>query len=255
MPRFRFAVAFASAILLSLSATLAQAGDATVYAAASLRDALGEVAKAFEAESGKIIDISFAASSALARQIEAGATADMFMSADTDWMDYLQQRQLIEESSRRNLLSNRLVLIAEQSSQISLKIADGFDVLGALGDGRLSVADPDSVPAGKYARAALTSLGVWNGVAGRLVRAENVRVALTYVARGEAPLGIVYETDAKSEPKVKIVDVFPADSHPPITYPIALTPNASATAKDFLSYVEGPKAADAFKKYGFITLE
>lgn len=255
MPRIRLAVAFAFAILLSLSVSLAQAADATVYAATSLKDALGEVGKAYEADNGKKIDISFAASSALARQIEAGATADVFMSADTDWMDYLQQRQLIDVSSRKNLLSNRLVLIAEQNSQISLKISNGFDLKGALGDGRLSVADPDSVPAGKYARTALTSLGVWNGVADRLVRAENVRVALTYVARGEAPLGIVYETDAKSEPKVKIVNVFPADSHLPITYPLALTPNASSTARDFITYVEGPKAADIFKKYGFIVLE
>lgn len=253
--RIRLTVAFASAILLSLSASLGQAADATVYAAASLKDALGEIGKAYEAAKGKKVDISFAASSALARQIEAGADADMFMSADTDWMDYLQQRQLIDVSSRKNLLSNRLVLIAEQASQVSLKITNGFDIKGALGDGRLSVADPDSVPAGKYARTALTSLGVWNGVADRLVRAENVRVALTYVARGEAPLGIVYETDAKSEPKVKIVDVFPADSHLPITYPLALTRNASETAKDFITYVEGSQATDVFKKYGFIVLE
>jgi molybdate transport system substrate-binding protein len=231
------------------------AADATVYAAASLKDALSEIGDLYKAKSGKTVEFSFAASSALGRQIEAGTTADMFFSADTDWMDYVQQRSLIEVASRKHLLSNRLVLIAPADSQVSLTIEKGFDIKGALGDGRLSLADPDSVPAGKYARAALTSLGVWSGVADKLVRAENVRVALTYVARGEAPLGIVYETDAKSEAAVKVIGVFPSDSHPPIIYPVALTPNASETAREFLTFVEGPKGAEVFRKYGFIVLE
>jgi molybdate transport system substrate-binding protein len=234
---------------------VASAADATIYAAASLKDALSEIGDLYKVKSGKTVEFSFAASSALARQIEAGAAADIFFSADTDWMDYLHERSLIGAASRKNLLSNRLVLIAPADSQISLAIARGFDISGALGDGRLSLADPDSVPAGKYARAALTSLGVWTGVAEKLVRAENVRAALTYVARGEAPLGIVYETDAKLEPAVKVIGVFPADSHPQIIYPIALTPNASAPAHDFLSFVEGPTAAEIFRKFGFSVLE
>jgi molybdate transport system substrate-binding protein len=179
----------------------------------------------------------------------------MFFSADSDWMDYVQQRSLIEVASRKHLLSNRLVLIAPADSQVSLTIEKGFDIQGALGDGRLSIADPDSVPAGKYARTALTSLGVWNGVADKLVRAENVRVALTYVARGEAPLGIVYQTDANSETAVKVIGVFPSDSHLPIIYPVALTPNASQTARELLTFIEGSNGAEVFTKYGFIVLE
>ena len=170
-------------------------------------------------------------------------------------MNYLGDRNLIQTATRKDILSNRLVLIASKDSIIQLKIAPGFPLAQALGEGRLAVADPDSVPAGRYARSALTSLGVWGSVAERLVRAENVRVALTYVARGEAPLGIVYETDAKSEKQVKIVDVFPANSHLPIVYPAALTTHGtSAEAKAFLDYTKGAKAAAVFKTYGFIVL-
>jgi molybdate transport system substrate-binding protein len=198
------------------------------------------------------VKFSFAASSLLARQIEAGAEADIFFSADSDWMNYLADRSLIQTATRTDILSNRLVLIAEKANPLALRIAPGFPLAAALGDGRLAVADPDSVPAGRYARSALTSLGVWGSVAERLVRAENVRVALTYVARGEAPLGIVYETDAKAEPLVRVVDVFPQDSHQPIVYPAALTrTGTSSEAKALLAYVSSLKAAEIFTRFGF----
>ena len=229
--------------------------EVTVYGAASLTNALQDIGNAFSAGGGAKVKFSFAASSLLARQIEAGAEADMFFSADSEWVNYLADRNLIQAATRKEILGNRLVLIAPSDSTVVLEIKPNFPLLEALGDGRLAVADPDSVPAGKYARQALTSLGVWRSVAERLVRAENVRVALTYVARGEAPLGIVYETDARAEPKVRIVGTFPANSHLPIVYPVALTAHGtSAEAKAFLAYVEGPQAADVFRKYGFIVL-
>ncbi len=220
-----------------------------------MTNALQEVGRDFEAGDGAKVKFSFAESSLLARQIEAGAEAEVFYSADTEWMNYLADRNLIQTASRKDILSNRLVLIAGKDSPIQLKIAPNFPLAEALGSGRLAVADPDSVPAGRYARSALTSLGVWGSVAEKLVRAENVRVALTYVARGETPLGIVYETDAKSEKQVKVVDVFPAESHQPIVYPAALTKaGTSADAKAFLEYTKGAKAAAVFQKYGFIVL-
>jgi molybdate transport system substrate-binding protein len=229
--------------------------ELTVYGAASLTNALQDVGTAFTAAGGARVKFSFAASSLLARQIEAGAEADMFFSADTEWMTYLADRNLIQPATRRDVLSNHLVLIAPSNSAIAIEIRPNFPLAQALGDGRLAVADPDSVPAGKYARQALTSLGVWGSVAERLVRAENVRVALTYVARGEAPLGIVYETDARAEPKVKIVGMFPENTHLPIVYPVALTAHGtSADARAFLTYVEGPQAAEVFRRYGFIVL-
>ena len=227
--------------------------EVTVYGAASLTNALQDIGNSFRG--GAKVKFSFAASSLLARQIEAGAEADLFFSADTDWMNYLAERNLIQTATRKDILGNRLALIAPSDSTVVLEIKPNFPLLQALGDGRLAVADPDSVPAGKYARQALTSLGVWGSVAERLVRAENVRVALTYVARGEAPLGIVYETDGRAEPKVKIIGTFPANSHLPIVYPVALTAHGtSAEAKAFLAYVEGPRAAEMFRKYGFIVL-
>jgi molybdate transport system substrate-binding protein len=242
------------ACLLAFSVHTAAAAEreVTVFAAASLTGALQDIGDGFTAGGGAKIKFSFAASSLLARQIEAGAEADIFVSADSEWMNYLADRALVQPASRKDILSNRPVLIAAKESPIALKVAPNFPLGAALGDGRLAVADPDTVPAGRYARAALTSLGVWGTVAERLVRAENVRVALTYVARGEAPLGIVYETDAKAEPKVKVVDVFPADSHLPIVYPAALTKvGTSAEAKAFLDHVKGAKAAEIFRKYGF----
>ncbi len=227
----------------------------TVFAAASLSDAFKQAGDAYKAKSGQAPVFSFAASSALARQIEASGGADIFISADRDWMDYLDNKGLIAHDTRKDLLGNHLVLIAPAPSSVGLKIAPHFDLAGALGGGRLSVADPDTVPAGKYARSALTSLGVWNTVADRLVQAENVRVALAYVARGEAPLGIVYTTDAMAEPKVKIVGSFPDNSHAPIVYPIALTKDAKPEAKAFLDFLEGPDAAAIFTKSGFIVLK
>jgi molybdate transport system substrate-binding protein len=224
-----------------------------VFAAASLTNVLQELGPAFEKESGRAVKFSFGASSALARQIESGAKADAFFAADTEWMDYLQARRLIDASSRANLLGNRLVLIAPANSTLQLKIAPGFALADALGKrGRLSTGDPDSVPVGKYARSALTSLGVWNQVADRLVRADNVRTALVFVERGEVPLGIVYATDAAIDAGVRVVDTFPASSHLPIVYPIALTRGADADAARFIAFLRGPAARPAFERYGFL---
>lgn len=224
-----------------------------VFAAASLTNVLQELGPAFEKESGRAVKFSFAASSTLARQIEAGAKADVFFAADTEWMDYLQARDLIDPATRVNLLGNRLVLIAPANSALQLKIAPGFALADALGKrGRLSTGDPDSVPVGRYARSALTSLGVWSQVADRLVRADNVRTALLFVERGEVPLGIVYATDAAIDPGVRVVDTFPASSHPPIVYPIALTKGADADAARFIAFLRGPAARAVFERYGFL---
>jgi molybdate transport system substrate-binding protein len=190
----------------------------------------------------------------LAQQIEASGGADMFMSADSDWMDYLDNRGLIAHATRANLLGNRLVLIAPKDSTVSLTIAPHIDLASALHGGRLSIADPVSVPAGKYARTALTQLGVWNGVADRIVQAENVRVALAYVARGEAPLGIVYTTEAMAESKVKIIGTFPDNTHQPIVYPVALTRDAGANAAAFLNFLSGDRVKAIFRQAGFIVL-
>lgn len=239
-------------LLLVCAPLAAQAADITVFAAASLSDALKDVEKSYEAKTGHGAALSFAASSALARQIEASQGADIFISADNDWMDYLEKKGLIDRASRRTLLGNHLVLIAPAGSNPALTIAPHFDLLDALQGGRLSLADPDSVPAGKYARTALLYLGVWNSVADHLASAENVRVALAYVARGEAPLGIVYTTDALSEPKVHIVGTFPDYSHQPIVYPAALTKDARPVAHEFLDYLSTPAAQAIFHKYGFL---
>jgi molybdate transport system substrate-binding protein len=225
----------------------------TVFAASSLTDAMTELGNDFRKSTGVAVTLSFAASSALARQIETGAPADVFFSADPDWMDYLQSRRLIQAATRYDVVGNRLVLIAPADAKVELKIAPCFALAAALGNGRLSTGDPDSVPVGRYARAALTALGVWESVADRLVRADNVRVALAFVARGEAPLGIVYATDVLVEKRVRIVDVFPADSHAPITYPIALTNTAGPDALRFVTYLRGAAAAATFRKYGFTT--
>jgi molybdate transport system substrate-binding protein len=229
----------------------ARAADVTVFAAASLTNALQQVGDAYRRDTGKTVVFSFAASSALARQIEASSGADIFVSADTDWMDYLDSRGLIARASRVDLLGNRLVLIAPADSRIVLVAKPQFDLAGALGEGRLALADPAAVPAGKYAKAALTSLGVWDAVADKVVPAENVRVALAYVARGEAPLGIVYATDARADPKVRVVAVFPDDSYPHIVYPAALTKEAKPQARTFLAYLSGARAKAIFKKAGF----
>jgi molybdate transport system substrate-binding protein len=246
-----FRAALAAALL---AASPARATGVTVFAAASLTDALKQVGDAYRHDTGNAVVFSFAASSALARQIEASSGADIFVSADTDWMDYLDSRGLIAHASRVNLLGNRLVLIAPADSRIVLAAKPHFDLAGALGEGRLALADPAAVPAGRYARAALTSFGVWDAVANKIVPAENVRVALAYVARGEAPLGIVYATDARAEPKVRIVAVFPDDAYPRIVYPAALTKEAKPEARAFLAYLSGARAKAIFAKAGFVPL-
>lgn len=246
---------FALAALAALAfAPLAHAADVTVFAAASLTDALNRIGTAWQQKTGHTAAISFAASSVLARQIENSQGADMFISADTEWMDYLDKRGLILSGTRDNLLGGHLVLIAPADSKASLTIAPHFDLAGALHGGRLAVADPESVPAGKYAKAALIRLGVWSTVADRLAPAENVRAALAFVARGEAPLGIVYATDAIAEPRARVVATFPDNTHPPIVYPVALTKDAKPLARDFLGYIEGPDARGVFEKAGFIVL-
>lgn len=225
-----------------------------VYAAASLTDALDEVDVLFSTQTGTPVKASFAASSVLAKQIEAGAPADVFFAAERAWMDYLEQRGLLRRGSRHDLLGNTLVLIAPARSTVRLKIAPGFDLVGALGGGRLATGDPDSVPAGQYARAALTTLGVWQAVAVHLVRAENVRAALEYVAREDAPLGIVYRTDAQVEKRVRVVDVFPDDTHPPIVYPVALTAGAPPQAQRFTEFLSSAAAQQIFIRRGFVPL-
>jgi molybdate transport system substrate-binding protein len=241
---------------LSLPAFAAGADKApvTVFAAASLTNVLQELGDGFTKQSSIPVRFSFAASSALARQIENGAPADIFFSADLEWMDYLQTRNLIQRDSRHDVLGNRLVLIAPADSRIRLKIQPHFALAAALGKGRLATGDPDSVPVGRYAHEALTTLGIWNDVAERLVRADSVRSALAFVDRGEAPLGIVYETDALIDKKVSVVDVFPDNTHLPIVYPIALTNTAKAEAAQFVAFIRGPAGAIAFKAYGFTVL-
>jgi molybdate transport system substrate-binding protein len=224
-----------------------------VFAAASLTNVLQDIGDSFTKETSIPVKFSFAASSVLARQIENGAPAEVFFSADLEWMDYLQIRKLIQVPTRHDVLANRLVLVAPVDSNIELKIGPQFPLAAALGKGRLATGDPDSVPVGRYAREALTKLGVWNAVEARLVRAENVRSALAFVDRGETPLGIVYETDALIDKKVRVVDIFPDDTHLPSTYPMALTTVAKANALRFEDYVRGPIGDVAFKKYGFVT--
>lgn len=243
-------------ILLSVPALSvhAKAEDTMVFAAASLTNALGQVADEYEAKTGRKIVLSFAASSTLARQIAASSGADMFVSADTKWMDYLQTRGLIQRATRRNLLGNTLVLIAPKNSQTNITIKPHFALVKALHGGRLAIADPSGVPAGRYAKQALTSLGVWNAVEPHLVPAENVRAALAYVARGEAPLGIVYNTDALIEPKVRVVAHFPENSHTPIVYPAALTKNAKPGARAFETFLSTAQSKAIFEKNGFTVL-
>lgn len=241
----------ATAFIAVMLSAGAMAADVTFFAAASLSNALPEIAAAYKQKTGKTVKFSFAASSVLARQIEASPGVDLFMSADADWMDYLDNRGLIDHATRKTLLSTHLVLIAPAASTVTLKLVPHVDLLGALKGGRLAIADPDSVPAGKYGKSALTSLGVWNSLVDHTANAESVRVALAYVARGETPLGIVYATDAKIEPKVKVIDTFPDKTHAPIVYPAAMTKGAKPEAKGFLDFLSGPQARAVFVKYGF----
>jgi len=226
----------------------------TVFAAASLTDVLQDLGDAFTSETSIPVRFSFAASSTLARQLENGSPADIFFSADLQWMDYLQARALIQPATRHDMLGNQLVLIAPMDSKVTLKIEPHFPLAATLGKGRLATGDPDSVPVGRYAKEALTALGVWDAVAARLVRADSVRSALAFVDRGEAQLGIVYATDALVDKNVRFVDAFPASSHAPIIYPAALTIAAKPDAAKFLTYLRGPASDLAFKRYGFTPL-
>ncbi len=238
------------------AAQKASAETATVFAAASLKNALDEACKAFAEASGGKVTASYAASSALAKQIEQGAPADLFISADLEWMDYLASKGHIAAGTRVNLLGNRLVLVAPAASAASIRIEPGFRLADALGGGRLAVGDVKAVPAGKYAKAALESLGVWASVEDKLAPAENVRAALALVAQGEAPLGIVYATDAAAEPKVRIVDTFPESSHPPVVYPAAVTTAAASpeASKSLLAFLRSNQAHMIFAKHGFSIL-
>lgn len=225
-----------------------------VLAAASLANVLPEVGRSFEAATHQPVRFSFAASMTLARQIEASAGADIFISADSEAMDHLQMRGLVIPQSRRNLLGNSLVLIAPADSKMALTIRPGFDLAGALHGGRLAMAEPGSVPAGHYAQMALMKLGVWNSVAQHLALGEDVRATLAYVARGEVPLGIVYATDARIEPRVRVIAVFPEDTHEPVVYPAALVKDAAPAAAAFLNYLRSPQARAAFESSGFTLL-
>jgi len=243
------------ALALGLAGQLpaaAQDRTLTVFAAASLKNALDDVDAAFTKATGVKVTASYAASSALAKQMEAGAPADVFISADLQWMDYVAGKSLIKPDTRYNLLGNKLVLIAGKDSKLSgVKIDQGFDIAKLAGDGRIAVADVSAVPAGKYAKAALEKLGAWAAAEPKLAQAENVRATLAFVARGETPIGIVYETDAKVEPNVKIIGYFPDASYPPVTYPVAATANAKPDATKYLQFLRGSAAKAVFEKYGF----
>jgi molybdate transport system substrate-binding protein len=233
----------------------AQGKDVVVFAAASLKNALDDIAGQWQRETGKKAVISYAASNTLIKQIEQAAPADIFISADLDWMDYGQQKNLIKPDSRFSLLGNRLVLIAPKDSSVSATIQPGFDLATLLKGGRLAMGNVDAVPAGKYGKAALEKLGVWDSVKDKIAQAESVRAALLFVSRGEAPLGIVYQTDAAADPGVKIVGIFPENTHPPIIYPVALTKvSTNPDAQTFLNYLRSPAARAAFERQGFTVL-
>ncbi|MEO3997779.1 molybdate ABC transporter substrate-binding protein [Mesorhizobium sp. CAU 1732] len=248
------ALALAALVLAPMPSAVAQE-NVTVFAAASLKTALDEVNAAWKQETGKEATISYAASSALAKQIEEGAPADIFMSADLDWLAYLSEKNLTKKETETQLLGNRIVLVAPADSTVETKIAPDFDLASLLGDGRLAMANIDSVPAGKYGKASLEALGVWASVEAKVAQAENVRAALAFVSTGEAPLGIVYETDAAADPQVKTVDVFPDDTHPPIVYPVAeLAESDAPDAAAFLEFVQSTTAKGLFEEQGFTVL-
>jgi molybdate transport system substrate-binding protein len=239
----------------SYSPAFAQDNSLTVFAAASMKNALDDIDAAYTAKTSVKVVASYAASSALAKQIEQGAPADIFASADTDWMDYAISKKTINEPTRINLLGNSIVLIAPKDSKIdNVTIGQGFDLAKLAGDGRIATGDVKAVPVGKYAKAALEKLGAWPAAEPKFAMAESVRAALTLVARGEAALGIVYATDAKVEPGVKILGTFPADSHPAIIYPVAATATAKAQAADYLAFLRSSAAKTVFEKYGFTFL-
>ncbi len=243
---------FLLAGLLLVSPAAAQPRPPVVLAAASLQESMNAAADAWAEQGHRRPTLSFAASSALARQAAAGAPADLFVSADVEWMDDLDRRGLLAKGSRVNLLGNRLVLVAPGDSSLRVALRPGVDLRKALNGGRLAMADPDAVPAGRYGKAALTRLRAWDAVAPSVVRAENVRAALALVERGAAPLGIVYATDAKASAKVRVVGVFPAASHPPIVYPIArLKASQNVDGERFRRFLVSPKGRAIFVRYGF----
>ncbi|VVE30942.1 Putative molybdate-binding periplasmic ABC transporter [Pandoraea communis] len=248
MLRRALGVAAVGTSLLFAGHTAAQ----QVFAAASMKDALDDLSAAYTKETGKKPVLVYGASSTLARQIEKGAPADVFISADQDWMDYAQKHDLIDTSTRRNLLGNELVLIAPATTTGDIDLKPGADLDAKLGDGRLAMGDPAHVPAGLYGKAALEKLGIWSKVQGRVAAADNVRNALLLVARGEAPYGIVYKTDANAEKRVRIAGTFPADSHAPIVYPVAVTKQANrADADPFYKFLQTPTAQATFRRFGF----
>jgi len=247
--------AMAGAVVVTVVSAQAQTQDILVFGAASLKNALDEADARYQRKtSGKIV-VSYGASSALAKQIESGAPADIFISADLDWMDYVAQRKLIKPETRSNFLGNKLVLIAPADSKVTLTIGPNFPLAQTLGNGRLAMADPAFVPAGKYGKASLEALGVWASVSEKVAPAQDVRTALAYVSRGETPLGIVYQTDAAADKGVKIVGAFPETTHPPIIYPMAVTavsnnPGVGA----YMSFLKSSEARSAFEKQGFVVL-
>src|SRR5215475_11094379 len=249
------AVTTTLALAAGAAPAAAQGKDVLVFAAASLKNALDDAAGQWQRETRKKVSISYAASNTLIKQIEQGAPADIFISADLDWMDYGQQKNLIKPESRGNLLGNRIVLVAPKDTAISVNIQPGIDLAALLKGGRLAMGNVDAVPAGKYGKAALEKLGAWDGVKDKIAQAENVRAALLLVARGEAPFGIVYQTDTASDPTVKIVGTFPENTHPPIIYPIALTKESTnPDAQAFINYLRSPAARAAFERQGFTVL-
>jgi molybdate transport system substrate-binding protein len=258
MLRRRFLSVFAAVLMgmASHGAALAEeAKSLTVFAAASLKGSLDKAASLYESKSGVKVAISFAASSALAKQVEAGAPADVFLSADLKWMTYLVDKGLVKKEQVVKLLGNRLVLVGAPDFSKPLTIGQDFPLAEALGDGRIAMGEPKSVPAGKYGREALEHFGVWKAVEPKVAAADNVRAALQLVARDEAPLGIVYETDAKAEAGVRVIGVFPKESHAPIIYPIApVAASTNASAQDFLSFLNGAEAQAIFKQAGFTVL-
>ena len=245
----RLALALA---LLPAAPLCATAAEVTVFAASSLTDALGRVADAWTAATGHRVVLSFAGSSALARQIQQGAPADLYISASQDWMDAVAATGDLRAGTRRDILANSLVLIAHGGDAAPVTLDSALDLAGLLGDGRLSMALVDAVPAGIYGKAALQHLGLWNSVAAKVAQSDNVRAALAFVARNEAPLGIVYATDAAVAEAVGIVATFPADSHAPITYPAAITAQSqSPVAQDFLDYLSSDAARVIWRDFGF----
>lgn len=244
---------FLLAALLGPATLHAQPRRPVVLAAASLQEMLTDAAGAWAAKGHARPVLSFAGSSALARQIEAGAPADLFISADEEWMDYVAGKGLLRAGTRVSFLANRLVLVAPAASPARLTIARSFPLARALGDGRLAMADPDSVPAGKYGKAALSALGVWPQVAGKVARAENVRAALALVDRGEASFGIVYATDARASARVRVVGTFPAHAHAPITYPLAmLRASTNGEAEGFRRFLISREGKAIAARRGFL---